>query len=637
MGDIPVPMIRNGQHMSTAFKMDEERYPWHRSSAASDRFYDDFDLKFKYLKQDSLNKLLFYYSVLPESPQRVEKDIYSARIKPSGDNKYEKINNYLSRVAKQKAEKNFIDNAFVYTGHGYISQSLAAWADERISLKEQFPKLFTPGGKIKNLFFEMSRDMKEKLLAEIQNKELDMAIFHAHGDEDMQLILDYPSAQNTQDNIESVKMFLRSKMRSAKNAEDTKTYFMKEYDVPESWFEGAFTDSVIKADSLMAYKLDIYIKDVREISPQAKFIVFDECFNGSFQQNEYIAGEYVFGKGNVVVAEGNSVNVLQDKWADEFLGLLNFGLRIGNLHKLKNHYESHLIGDPTYHFASDDKINLNEIFINDDDNLKLWDKYLTSGSAELRSLAVRKIFNVAGREYEKELVQLYLNDESVNVRLHALKCLATLNSDAFREIPKISINDPYEFIRRKSADWMGEIGDPSYLPLLAKTVLSDESERTAYNAKSSMEFYDSQQAYMEIERAIDEMPQVISKEKLKSSYKAAFKRSNQWLNDELIPNIFSDTLKLKSKLSEIRTFRNYRFINGIPHLIKLAADKNADVKVRTYIVEALGWYNFSLQKNNILSLCENIIADNSNPAELIDEAVRTKNRILTGSNDVMIP
>ena len=43
VGDIPIPMIRKAQHLTSAFKMDEET-DWHESSVPSDRFYDDFHL-----------------------------------------------------------------------------------------------------------------------------------------------------------------------------------------------------------------------------------------------------------------------------------------------------------------------------------------------------------------------------------------------------------------------------------------------------------------------------------------------------------------------------------------------------------------------------------------------------------------
>ena len=99
IGDIPIAMIRDAQHMTTAFKMDQKRrMDW--SSVPSDRFYDDFDLAFDFIKQDENQKLFFYYSLRADSPQQITCDIYSARIKaPEGENKYKLVADYLVKAA----------------------------------------------------------------------------------------------------------------------------------------------------------------------------------------------------------------------------------------------------------------------------------------------------------------------------------------------------------------------------------------------------------------------------------------------------------------------------------------------------------------------------------------------------------
>ena len=43
VGDIPVPMIRDAQHLTSAFKMNQTN-PRQESSVPSDRYYDDFSL-----------------------------------------------------------------------------------------------------------------------------------------------------------------------------------------------------------------------------------------------------------------------------------------------------------------------------------------------------------------------------------------------------------------------------------------------------------------------------------------------------------------------------------------------------------------------------------------------------------------
>ena len=52
IGDIPVVMVRNAQHFTTAFKMDEKAFDRTESSVGSDRFYDTPDLKFEYIDKD---------------------------------------------------------------------------------------------------------------------------------------------------------------------------------------------------------------------------------------------------------------------------------------------------------------------------------------------------------------------------------------------------------------------------------------------------------------------------------------------------------------------------------------------------------------------------------------------------------
>ena len=41
IGDVPVALVRNAQHMTTAFKMNEKAFPWDQSSVPPDRFYED--------------------------------------------------------------------------------------------------------------------------------------------------------------------------------------------------------------------------------------------------------------------------------------------------------------------------------------------------------------------------------------------------------------------------------------------------------------------------------------------------------------------------------------------------------------------------------------------------------------------
>ncbi|HEX2962287.1 MAG TPA: HEAT repeat domain-containing protein [Ignavibacteriales bacterium] len=641
VGDVPIPMVRNAQHMTSAFKLDENAAMF-KSSVPTDRFYDDFDLKFNYISHDTVHKLCYYYSLAPDSPQRVDKDIYSGRIKApvEDDSKYEIIKNYLLRVSEEKKKQNKLDNMLVFTGHGYNSQAQTAWSDENLALREQLPSLYNnTGGRLKKLNFSMSTQMKEIILSELQKPELDMAVFHAHGEIDRQYLIDYPNPENPAGQIESVKLYLRSKLRSAKrrkmSLDEAKKYFVKQYNVPVEWMEDAFADSVLKADSLLDYSLDIHAEDARQIAPGAELVIFDECFNGSFHHSPYIAGEYVFGKGQTVAGIANTTNALQDQWIDSFMGLLGYGLRFGQWHRMDNLLESHLIGDPTFHYTPAYEGDLNRLIVLNSKDVRFWQKMAKSEDINLRSLGIYMTFKCLGAKFEKELVSIYKTDPSFNVRMHALEYLSILNTKAFEDVVKISINDPYELIRRITAEWMGKIGKEEYIPLMVRQMFDDESERVSYNVKSTVVYIDPLLAYNECIKYIDSLPATVDKEKMKNGIKISILNSEKWLNEELIPNVKSDTLAAKQKLKEIRTFRNYNFIQALPVLIEIAKDGKEPKEIRKAILEALGWYAMAYNRDIIIKACDELIKREDSPIEVKEEALRTKNRLLEGYSNTI--
>ena len=103
VGDIPVAMVRDAQHMTSAFKMDQRR-DRRESSVPSDRYYDDFGLRFRPLGKDA-EEPYFYYSLTADSRQNVQPTIYSGRIRPTdagGTSRYEKLRAYLTKLVEEK-------------------------------------------------------------------------------------------------------------------------------------------------------------------------------------------------------------------------------------------------------------------------------------------------------------------------------------------------------------------------------------------------------------------------------------------------------------------------------------------------------------------------------------------------------
>ena len=642
IGDVPIPMIRDAQHLTSAFKIDQNsgRFSWRKTSVPSDRFYDDFDLKFTFIKQDTSDALLFYYSLDPDSPQKVRSDIYSARIKApiNDESKYAMISSYLKKAAAQKKLKNPIDKAFVFTGHGYHTEALDAWSSNLLSYEEQFPQLFKPFNRLKMYDHSMNPNIKYLLMRDLQDENLDMAIFHAHGAYNKQYLVGFEPAGNIGQNVESIKLFLRSKMRTAKrrkkSLDETKAGYQQRYDIPDSWFEGIFSDSLQKADSLLYASQDMHISEIREMKPQAKLIYFDECFNGAFINSPYIAGTYLFDiKSGSVVGIANSVNVLQDVWADQFLGLLNNGVRVGEWLRLQNSLEKHVFGDPTYHFNSATKTELTTNFRDKIKNTRILKKWLKSPEIPLRNLAVAKLYEYDGIEFEKKLVKIFNQDPSANLRLQALKSLADLNSIVFDEILLTAANDPAELIRRFAAGLMGDIGKVKFLEPLAEMRIYDISDRVRFTADQALELIDPLKARDVCLNKINELANSEYRTQMAKNIDRSFTYTNNVLQNEVLVQIADTSFVLKKRVSVARRLRNYRYQAAVPVMIDIILNKNDSEEIRLTLLEALGWYGLNFRRQQIIDSCAKILHDADYSQEFKNVALSTKNRIEQGSND----
>ena len=489
IGDIPIPMIRKAQHMTSAFKMDEEKSPRLDSSVPSDRFYDDFDLKFDYLGQDTTSALFFYYNLAADSPQALCCDIYTGRIKPleDGTDRYQQIRDYLNKAVAAHQENNILDQFVSYTGEGSYSNSLTAWRMEQMILREQLPGVFDRENNARFMRYSMWDYPKEEVIAALQREDLDMLIFHEHGMPYRQYISATPRTHDPEEYTEFLKREFRSKLRTVADRQGDVAGQMKkwcgEYHLDTSWFSGAFDPEWIRKDSIADAQLGIVLEDVPSIAPNARFVIFDACYNGDFREKDYIAGRYIFSKGKCVVAFANSVNVLQDKSANDLFGWLGFGTRIGLWARYTNILESHIIGDPTFCFSSGREGMDCNTWLTTSESPAFWLEMLRdSPYADLQNMALLKLFQQEYPGISDTLRMRFETSPYAVVRYTCMSLLEELNDQNFREVLKLAVTDPYEFIRRIAIHRMGRIGAPEFLPFIIDTYLNDYlSERGNFN------------------------------------------------------------------------------------------------------------------------------------------------------------
>lgn len=630
IGDVPIAMIRNAQHLTTAFKMDQDRYAWNRSSVPSDRYYDDFHLIFDFVKQDSIRSNYFYYSLNSASPQGLQPTIYSGRIKPfNTPDKYNDLKKYLKKAVRTKEEKRAVTNFFYFAGHGYNSESMIARIDEKIAIYEQFPWLKTQANHVDYLDHSMETHIKSKLLNELQRNELDIALLHHHGSWDTEYLNGMPNVSNPRQQIDGVKYFLRSKVRASKDAEKSIRYYIDNYDVPRSWFDGTFDPQIILEDSAFNAGLDVHISDVEAIDPNAHLIILDACFNGSFHLDNYIAGAYIFNSGNTVAVKANSVNVLQDKWANEFLGLLGHGVNIGQWARLTTYLESHIIGDPTFSFSSSNTqpADLNQRIANNSiKDTKYWLKLLKSPYAEQQTLALRMLYDLQYKGLSDILFDIFKKSDYGVVRMECLKLLTAYNDDNFINCLQLALDDSYELIQRQAVYLTGKSGDDRLIePLLKIAIRNNTAERVRFNVQTALQFFPEDKLLESYDAIYAQQQHFAESDSVKARLKRTIKYyTNRWKKDN--DAIFDPETKEKELKLNIRNLRNNNYHPKVADFCRFAKEYPNE-ELQTIMIEALGWFNISAEKTVIIQTCKDIIADEESSFKIKQEAERTLNRL----------
>ena len=632
VGDIPIAMIRQAQHFCTAFKMNETAYPIRDTSVPSDRFYDDFDLQFNFIKRDSVETNFFYYNLAAESPQYINSDIYTGRIKPSSDrcDKYEELSKYLRKVVKTKKEQNVLDKVTSYTGDGSFSNSLIAWKDETITLNEQMPQAFATGDGAKFYVFAMYPYLKDMMIDEIQRKDLDLVLFHEHGIPERQYLTGQPLAEEMDEFYERgtliARQHYRRLVRRGMSHEEAQAAIVKDYGIDARWFINAFEPEVVKADSIADVKTGIVLDDIAAANPNVKVALFDACYNGDFRESDFVANRYIMSDGDAIVCLANSVNVLQDKSSCDLMGMLSCGYNVGQWQQQTHILESHVIGDPTFAFAPSCDIKRPDLL---NTSVKYWKKYLNEKyPCDIQGLALHKLHKLGYEDMSDLLLDTYRKSDYYMVRLQCMQLLEYYYDDNYSQLLKEGLDDPYEFIRRKSAYFTGKVGKPESVKDLVNMYLNEYNAlRVAFNIGFTAGYYPEDTFIQEFRKALADADFIFNKEEFGAEAERNFKggiatrdRSKQCIEDK--------SLKTSSRLTYVNGMRNCPYPLLAESLITVVTDSQEDEVLRVKCAEVLGWYVRAHNRGMIVEKFEDYLESGVEmPAAVRNEIVKTNGRL----------
>ncbi len=638
VGDVPVAMVRNAQHNTTAFKMDEDGFPMIDSSVPSDRFYDVPTMEFRFLKQDEEQPHLFYYELTEESPQWVAPKWYSARIrypKLLGGDPHKAIAAFLDKAAAAKdAMKNDpVDHVVVFNGHGYNSDCLIAWMDEEKAYRENFPKAFDSATGFKHWNFRMDPKMKYKLYDELLRPETDIFMFHEHGGPTKQYINGAPEGRGDQARYEKMRgnVYSRVKRAVAKGTpkDEAIASFSKEYGLTPEFFKDYDNPEYWKNDSIEATEINIASEELHSRTTNPRMVMFNACYNGSFHEDDYIAGDYLFNNGNTVVTQGNTRNVLQDRWTIEMLGLLSHGMRAGQYNRMVATLEGHMQGDPTVRFAPVEANTLSADMTLRKNDVAYWQSLLNSPYADVQSLAMRMLAdNDKDGKLSPMLLEIYRTSPFNTVRMEAVKLLSRYNNADFLEAVRLGVNDPYELVARLSADYAGNIGDKTLLPdMLVSYIDGGERQRVRRTLGTSLALFNPD----DVVAAINEYYAGPGATRYNSAEEKA--AMLKWLDgqrervESTNKDITDKNLKERGRIMSIRTVRNNPYHPHVDTYMAVIADNENSEAVRVNMAEALGWFVNSIRRADIIAFCRNMLAQPDVPEKVRAELLQTINRL----------
>lgn len=623
IGNIPVPMIRDAQHLTSTFKM-PQHLDWVISSVPSDRYYDDFDLQFTFLKKDAKHDHLFYYTLNADNAHRIQIDIYTGRLKPPTDKfseSVEMIRAYLQKATYLRKAYNPVDQVATYTAEGYNSNALMSWASVLVGFRNQFGPLFEGKGHVSFSNYTNQPFMKPYWLTQLARKDLDYAYFNGHGLADQQIVSAEPTVSSPTASMQNVGRYVRHQLRKAKNIEETKEKLKSSLGISEELFENAFDPKTILEDSLHKAQQIIGFEDLRNWPINAKLVYLDACDNGSYHLDHYIAGYYPFSKGDNLVTIANSVGVLQDLWANEFMGMIQNGTRIGHIVKHASYLETHLFGDPSFHFSAPNATKWNQDLAHNQ-SPSYWKKQLTSPLPDVQAFALVKLSQLLSKEQATELLYKHFSTNTHEVvRTEAYKLLKELQPTNWTQIVIQATKDNFEFLRRIAIYDMAEMGDEVFIdPLIALYLNDQHANRTLFKVEGTLDFFDKHKVVEAIQR--NTQNRTFYDSTMVSSLLTRYENGSFLL--KYYELLRANTLPEKDFGFVISVLRAYRMHPYVPDVLHFIEQQITNEKHVIAALEALSWFKQSYQKKSIIQFCQQLTQRSDISEAIRQQAIRTK-------------
>mgnify|MGYP003319395364 CR=1 FL=1 len=258
---------------------------------------------------------------------------------------------------------------------------------------------------------------------------------------------------------------------------------------------------------------------------------------------------------------------------------------------------------------------------------KFWTKQLDSQFPAVQNLAAYMLAERCEGNSSDLLFNCFANSGSGMVRLACLIELAEYNDANFLKAVELGINDGHEMTQRFAVNYAGECGHKELVdPLVSLYCENSVPERVNFDLSSALASYDSASVASAFDRIFAEHAFYTNNDSVRKEKLAYLNKQTTWYVEGVVESITDKDMKERSRISEIRSIRNTPLHAQVPMLLDYMNEPQ-EPAVQAAIMESLGWFEHSYQRQAIAQKAAQIKDDERFDATVRDQALRAYNRL----------
>ena len=442
--------------------------------------------------------------------------------------------------------------------------------------------MFSRTHNAKFLRYSMQPFVKESLIREVRRDDVDMMVFHEHGMPHRQYLSGTPYVESAEDAAAEMQRSLRELARRPGSGRESAAKRAAEKGLDSTWYNRAEEPEMLRLDSIADLRTGIILEEVEAIAPNARFVVFDACYNGDYREDDFIAGHYIMAPGRC---------------------------------------------DPTYRFkAAHPELDINSMALKR--NNGFWLGQLDNAIPDIQNLAMIRLWENDYPQLPAILLDKCSESPYSVVRYNAFRLLESLNGPEYKQALMLAAYDRFEFLRRIAVTRMGRIGDEAFISVLIDVYVRDRNAaRIVFNISEAIRCFDKQQVEKAIETYFADKNFYHAREEKQELLDKLIERNELSPGESSTREILDPQGKPRWRQARISFLKNRPYHQHVTEYLTLLGDEQVPEILRVRMAEALAWFNLSVRRHEIADAGRKLLARGNCSPELAKEVQRMINRV----------